>query len=137
MNECRKSISTQELLQENHSLMFWLSDQCNTNMTRFFNYQTNFKSYWPPCNHAVIWNCLICIRSIRRQNQIAAIRIFRETEALQVGKNHIRPCAQKLSSYPTLIWRVFYINFKLCIKIWDFRGKYMNCERKTRQISIG
>ena len=32
MNECRKSIPTRELLQENHSLMFWLSNQYNTNL---------------------------------------------------------------------------------------------------------
>ena len=36
MNECRKSIPTLELLQENNFLKFWLSDQCNTNMTRLF-----------------------------------------------------------------------------------------------------
>ena len=33
------------------------------------------------------------------QFQIVAIQIFRETEVLQFGKNHIRTCALKLSCY--------------------------------------
>ena len=41
-------------IQENYSLMFWLSKQYNTNMMIVY-YQTIFESYWPLCKHATIW----------------------------------------------------------------------------------
>ena len=117
MNECRKSIPTLELLQENHSLMFWQFGKFHTStsaqkLSSYIFCRENLSNQRRIVNwHQIVWihttNAYFIIKNLSKWH-------------VTVQKKHTSTSAQKLSSYYLIPWwfdEFFYHNS------WNFASK--------------
>ena len=125
MNECRKSIPTQELLQENHSLMFWQFGKNHTS-TCALKLSSTFKimiSY-----PMLIWQ--VFLSKFTKTKLVKSTKV-NKFEKKNLRKFHTHTSAQKLSSKRCNLTS-FHVKFKFMTFL---RQNFLNCDRKTGQIN--
>ena len=117
MNECRKSIPTQELLQENHSLMFWQFGKfhISTSAQKLSSYIFCRENLSNQCR-IVNWHQIVWIHTTNAYFIIKNLSKWHVT----LQEKHTSTSAQKLSSYYLIPWwfdEFFYHNS------WNFAAK--------------
>ena len=128
MNECRKSIPTQDLVQENHSLMFW----------QFGKYHTSTCALKLSCQQKAVISYSMLIWQVIRPILKSNLLLFKEFLMLPHFKKSVKWKGYSAgNSIPTLVlvwfpqkkiifgFDVFYIHKAKLGWLWPEQCKYL------------